>query len=78
MKLAVAHVVVHERVNSIVDIAEGRRLIARNWRSCWLVLSSKLPKSSIIGMKPPSFISPAAVAVMLIIWMEADSHVVGG
>ena len=52
-------------------------MIARNWRSCWLVLSPKLPKSSIINIKPTSFISPAVVAVVLIVWMETDSRVVG-
>jgi hypothetical protein len=55
------------------------------WRRPWvrlllllLILRPKLLKASITSLNPPSFLAPAVITVLLVIWVKADSSVVSG
>jgi hypothetical protein len=43
-----------------------------------LILRPKLLKASISSLNPPHFLSPAVVAVVLVIWVKADGGVISG
>ena len=55
------------------------------WRRPWarllpllLILRPKLLKASISSLNPTSFLCPAVIAVVFVIWMETDSGVISG
>jgi hypothetical protein len=43
-----------------------------------LILRPKLLEASISSLNPASFLCPAVVAIVFVIWMEADSGVISG
>jgi hypothetical protein len=43
-----------------------------------LILRPKLLEASISSLNPASFLCPAVVAIVFVIWIEADSSVISG